>query len=116
MEAIEAHKLATIVGKASFVKTDCIYSENYLDIQKPYNEGINYDYPDGTPKYKYESVKETNFEVLPMNCRDDTFEVLNTHSNVKFNTIRNEDDYTGLTGGQKDALLKTLACKMLELG
>ena len=105
IEAIEAHKLSKIVGKASFVKTDCIYSENFVDISK-------YEWAPGVPKYKYENVKETNYEVLPQNCRSETF----TFVDEQFKVVVNEDDYTGLTQEQKDELLKKLATQVLELG
>jgi len=65
-EAIEADKLRHIVGGASWVKTDCIYSENEVDISK-------YEWAKGVPKYKKEEVCVTGIEKLPRMIRKDKY-------------------------------------------
>jgi hypothetical protein len=72
MEAVEAHKLSKIVGNVSWVKTDCVYSSNQVEISQ-------YEWANGVPKYKYETPNITNIEMCKKLkntkfCEDGTYQ------------------------------------------
>ena len=88
LEAIEAHKLSVIVGKAAWVKTDCIYSPNNVDLSK-------YEWAPGVPKYK-KPEKVVDFcdtESMPRYVRDEEFVLIKEEWNV----IHDMDDFRELS-------------------
>ena len=82
MEACEVHKLAEIVGKVSWVKTDCVYSENEVDLSK-------HEWADGVPKYKNEKPNDHRVENMARVSRRDKYSLNKT----KWNVIKDDDNF-----------------------
>jgi hypothetical protein len=57
MEAMELHKLSQLVGRYSWVKTDCVYTASKVDLSQ-------YEWAEGVPKYRSEVPNITNIEVM----------------------------------------------------